>query len=167
MWLPDDPWRLSFADLVTCPGLRSAALLDQVIDQFDIPHARRYLPNPGTLCNIASWDVTRALGCEIPHWLYGKEQNVNATQAWLLSAEGQAAGFGEIIGPDAQTLAAAMTARGECVVVLYFNPDPTKHGHIASMRSNGNITQAGARNFSDEPISHGFGNLPVRFFHHK
>src|SRR5207248_2697143 len=64
---------------------RSAAILNEVVTQFDVVHAARYRGSSGQggLSNIFAWDVTRALGCEVPHWWLGVELNSNALENWL------------------------------------------------------------------------------------
>jgi hypothetical protein len=75
------------------PGQRSPTLYDNVINQFAAGNNPRYAHRNGsTYCNIFAWDVTRAMGAEIPHWvdasgnptmLKGNELNANAVNEWL------------------------------------------------------------------------------------
>ncbi|MDR3311026.1 MAG: hypothetical protein LBS90_06730, partial [Oscillospiraceae bacterium] len=63
-WKPANP-------VVTGDGQnRSPERLRAVIDQFQVETAERYLPGRDgyTYCNIFVWDVTAALGAEIPHY---------------------------------------------------------------------------------------------------
>ncbi len=74
-------------------GQRSPTLYDNVINQFAAGNNPRYAhQNGSTYCNIFAWDVTRAMGAEIPHWvdtsgnptmLKGNELNANAVNEWL------------------------------------------------------------------------------------
>ena len=50
-------------------GNRSAYHYFKVIEQFEVESSPRYEPGKKTYCNIFAWDVTRAMGAEIPHWL--------------------------------------------------------------------------------------------------
>ena len=64
-----------------------------MINQFAAGNNPRYAhQNGSTYCNIFAWDVTRAMGAEIPHWvdasgnptvLKGNELNANAVNEWL------------------------------------------------------------------------------------
>ena len=70
-FLPVDAWLPTSFISTSTVGNRSAAALNNVIRQFDVENAERYRPwrNGSTYCNIFVWDVTRALGCEIPHYV--------------------------------------------------------------------------------------------------
>lgn len=60
---------------------------------FNIPNSNRWQPDgEKTFCNILVWDITRALGVEIPHYVDGKETNANWIYKWL-TGEGEASGF--------------------------------------------------------------------------
>jgi hypothetical protein len=48
---------------------RSAGLYRAVINQFNVETAERYQPSEKTYCNIFLWDVTSAMGAEIPHYV--------------------------------------------------------------------------------------------------
>ena len=76
------------------PSRRSAALYDAVLNQFAADVNPRYAHRNGsTFCNIFVWDVTRAMGAEVPHWIdssgnptphnKGNELNANAVNDWL------------------------------------------------------------------------------------
>jgi hypothetical protein len=64
-WVPTTPAFVSNA------GERSAEAYNAVTRQFDVTNAERYEPhrNGNTYCNIYVWDVTRAMGAEIPHYI--------------------------------------------------------------------------------------------------
>ena len=69
-FLPAQAWRPLAFQYISSAGLRSAETLNRVISQFNVESAERYRPRNGnTYCNIFVWDVTRALGCEIPHYV--------------------------------------------------------------------------------------------------
>jgi hypothetical protein len=55
--------------LTSGPDRRTADILDQTINQFAPENNRRYIDPEKTVCNIFVWDVTRALGAEIPHYI--------------------------------------------------------------------------------------------------
>ena len=145
---------------------RSAALYAQVLDQFDVEHCTRYLPANGlTHCNTYVWDATKACGCEIPHWVYRDETSANGMCNWL-SMHGTEHGWMKVDVDHAQQRANA----GFPVVATWRNPGEGS-GHIAMVRPSPEtgklrITQAGAQNFADAPISAGFGGLPVVFWSH-
>lgn len=41
-----------------------------VLSQFQVESSARYQPVKNTtFCNIFAWDFTRAMGCELPHWI--------------------------------------------------------------------------------------------------
>ena len=65
-WLPTNPIVKGNEEC------RSPALLDRLIEQFDVENSARYTPHKhggDTYCNIFVWDVTSALGAEIPHYV--------------------------------------------------------------------------------------------------
>ncbi|MDR0906680.1 MAG: hypothetical protein LBN00_11020 [Oscillospiraceae bacterium] len=64
-WVPTTPAFVSTADE------RSAQAYNAITRQFDVTNAERYEPhrNGNTYCNIYVWDVTRAMGAEIPHYV--------------------------------------------------------------------------------------------------
>jgi LysM repeat protein len=162
-------------------GNRAPSIYDQVINQFAVAHNPRYARDVnGTYCNIFVWDVTRAMNCEIPHWVdnhgdtavphasHANEININAGVNWMLN-------FG--VTRHGWRVASARTAQnhanqGKPAVALYKNPSPTHHGHTAIVRP-GSLTgqgpasaQAGNVNFNSGHIEDGFGGLPVQYFIH-
>jgi hypothetical protein len=133
-----------------------------VIAQFPVTTSARYLPANGvTWCNIYAWDVSRALGCEIPHWWQGREQTANNLVDWL-SSVGPDYGWAECNEDQALDNA----NNGLPTFVTYKNQGG--HGHIAVVLPGGSLTiaQAGLSNFVGKPLTSGFGNLPVQFFSH-
>lgn len=156
-------------------GQRSADALNTVIDQYYVATNSRYArTSSATYCNIFSWDVTRALGAEIPHWLKNNkpassttsgayELNVNATYNWLRDY-GASYGWTKITAKEAQARANA----GYPTIAIWKNPSGGS-GHIAIVRPEGNgysysaskgpvIAQAGASNFNYGNVSTGFGS---------
>ncbi|MFL6209042.1 MAG: LysM peptidoglycan-binding domain-containing protein [Pyrinomonadaceae bacterium] len=174
----------SRAALITPPltndaNNRSADVYAQVINQFAVGNNPRYLPGQGnTYCNIFVWDVTRALGAEIPHWLNAAGQraapfspgahevNINGGIDWMHSHGVPEQGWRSATDVEAQNAANA----GQLAVVLWKNP--IHHGHTAIVRP-GTITakgpataQAGAINFNMGHMKDGFHDLPGKYFIH-
>lgn len=119
---------------------RSAALYRQVIDQFAVETNPRYAVNKkghgDTYCNIFLWDVTSAMGAEIPHWVDAqtgaprtypdtkgaREMSANSIYNWL-HEKGSDYGWFEMTPEQAQTLA----NQGRPVVTAF---KKTGHGHV-------------------------------------
>lgn len=120
---------------------RSAELYRQVINQFHVETNPRYEVNKkghgDTYCNIFLWDVTRAMGAEIPHYVDpqtkepvyypnvsgARELTANATYNWL-AEKGAQYGWREVTAEQAQLLA----NQGRPVVTAKKNP--SGHGHV-------------------------------------
>jgi len=68
--LPTEHWRPTTPAVTSSEEDRSPELYRAVIDQFSVETAERYRPfrNGSTYCNIFMWDVTVAMGAEIPHY---------------------------------------------------------------------------------------------------
>lgn len=172
-------WRPVDAPLHGFPGQRSPADLLAIVAQFDVEHCTRYAPGDGaTWCNVFAWDVTRALGAEVPHWADdegrptapgatgARELCVNALVDWL-GAHGDRLGWRMATPEQARHVANL----GLPVVATWTNNG--KHGHIAVVLPSGElgpllIAQAGARCFSCAAISEGFGShvADVEFWCH-
>ena len=167
-------WEPVDAPVTNPHGKRSPHVLRAVVAQFDVLHNPRYRrTSSATWCNIFSWDVTRALCAEIPHWIIDptlpagrRELTANGTLDWL-----------ELIGPDAGWRefdardAAEAGKDGHPTVAIWRNPTG-RSGHIAVLLpGHGDeirIAQAGARNLYDAPLRDGFGAVqPIRFFSHQ
>lgn len=157
---------------------RTRGQLLAVVAQFDLEHAPRYQPERGlTFCNIASWDITRALGAEIPHWVSpagdavtpgkGIELSANLTLDWL-----QIHGARRNWTPCSRDEAADRAEGGYPTVAVWQNPRPKSPGHIAVVVPSIDagvlhVAQAGSRCFTSEPIARGFGAaIPIFFTHH-
>ncbi|KFE72096.1 peptidoglycan-binding protein [Hyalangium minutum] len=167
-------WIPANAPLQGSPSNRNAATYADVIDQFAVGNNPRYAPREGnTYCNIFAWDVTKAMGAEIPHWVdgagnptgvgQGRELDANGVNRWL-NTHGPANGWRQVSAEEAQRLANS----GHPTVASWNNPGGI--GHIAVVRpgeANGNgpaIAQAGARNFNDGHVRDSFGNANVQYF---
>lgn len=177
-WLSKWQWEPATAPLTNGSDDRNPSALVRVVAQFTVETHERYRPGkPGpTWCNIFTWDVTRALACEVPHWIKGKETNANDLVHWL---EGKLTNGGKLQGPDhgwrpiARADVRARARAGIPCLVTYENPNPSRPGHIAVVMPAGlpdgddlQIAQAGATCFSYGPVAQGFGTLPVKFWTH-
>lgn len=175
-WLPVTPV------IASGPMDRSAGLLERVIRQFRFGVNPRYAVGQQglgeTYCNIAVWDVTRALGCELPHWVdsqgdptgpgRGSELDANALILWVRN-RGPGRGWRKL-----QTAAEALERanKGYPTVALWLNPGGI--GHVAMVRPGTMhptkgvpIAQAGAVNGDDLYLVDGFGNRgPIEFWTH-
>jgi predicted chitinase/LysM repeat protein len=169
-----DAWIPVNAPLQGDPSNRNAATYSDVIDQFAVGSNPRYQPRNGnTYCNIFAWDVTRAMGAEIPHWVdangnptgvgQGRELDANAGHQWLEN-HGSRFGWREVNAEEVQALA----NQGHPTVASWHNPGGI--GHIAVVRPGElnergpAIAQAGARNFNEGHVRDSFGNAPVKYF---
>ncbi|NPV90054.1 MAG: hypothetical protein HPY50_04670 [Firmicutes bacterium] len=62
-------------------NLRSPYAYDMIIDQFKVADNPRYKRRNGnTYCNIFAWDVTNAMGAEIPYWVDATTWNLDNFQ---------------------------------------------------------------------------------------
>lgn len=122
-------------------GDRDPTLYRQVIDQFTVTSNPRYMPNKkgtgDTYCNIFLWDVTSAMGAEIPHytdWDTGeihaypevddsKHMNANRIYDWLAESGAQY-GWQEVSAEEAQAAANS----GQPAITIWKNPSGG-HGH--------------------------------------
>lgn len=70
--LPLECWRPTTPAIVSSEHDRSAERYRAVLDQFDVEKAERYRPGRDgyTYCNIYVWDVTRAMGAELPYYVH-------------------------------------------------------------------------------------------------
>ena len=68
--LPTECWRPTIPVIKSNEEIRSPELYNAVISQFKVETAERYKPfrDGYTYCNIFMWDVTSAMGAEIPHY---------------------------------------------------------------------------------------------------
>ena len=171
-WLNDDISTRPMPPVIMECEPRSPEMLEATVALAAVEKTRRYqpraYPEPNspmqTFCNIFVSDVTRWLGCEVPHRLHGEWQDVRANADWLR---------GEHDGWRKSTAAAAWAAAaaGRPAVVLW-DPPTRSHGHIAMVvPSHGEggvwIAQAGASCFSHGRLVHGFGQAaPLEWFEH-
>lgn len=186
-WLPDEPSLRCFPPHTSGSLFRSPSQLQAVVAQFDVEHHPRYRSREGkTFCSTFAWDVSRAMGCELPKD-YGltetvtrvdstaprdvvvkHERTINELIDWLHS--GASINVGWRLCNEATAVAAA--AAGKLALVLWKNPKgPT--GHVAVVmptpagETGTRIAQAGAKCFSFGPLHDGFpAILPLEFSCH-
>lgn len=167
-WQSEDSWRIIQAPETNGSDYRSPERLLDVVRQFNVEKHKRYQPddNGATKCNIFVWDCTKALSCEIPHWLHSKELNANATHDWLL-ANGPKFGWQQVPMLDADVRARA----GFPTIAIWKNLNGI--GHVAMVvptpdRAGIRIAQAGRRNYADAALTAGFGiNKTILFYTHE
>jgi len=162
-WIPVD------APKQNGEGNRSAETYNQVIDQFDVENNPRYAQRDGnTYCNIFAWDVTRAMGAEIPHYRAdGSEMNANGVADWLRDQGGEYGWH-----PVSQQEAQEMANQGKPVVVSWKNEGSI--GHIGVVRpgemgENGpNLAQAGSTNTNNAHVrdEDTFGGVDAIYYAH-
>ena len=139
--IPYEAWKPVNPSVTSVQGARSAANYRTVIDQFHVETNGRYEVNKqgtgDTYCNIFVWDVTRAMGAEIPHYVDAQTNQprsypdtdgavcmtANTMGDWL-STTGQAYGWKRVSAAEAQTYA----NRGCPAVATWKNSGG--HGHV-------------------------------------
>ncbi|MFA5675712.1 MAG: hypothetical protein WDA65_04235 [Christensenellales bacterium] len=155
------------------PYNRSASLYNRVIAQFSVETNPRYEVNKkgrgDTYCNIFVWDVTSAMGAEIPHYIDPKtgapmkypnvsgarELSANGTYNWL-HQYGEKYGWYQVSAQEAQMLANT----GRPVVASLKRSGMSGHIQIVCPSADGlydpkrgvMIAQAGRRLTSYAPI---------------
>ncbi|MCL1975926.1 MAG: hypothetical protein FWG61_07195 [Firmicutes bacterium] len=166
--LPNQSWLPNTLPSVTNTGNRSPQTLNRLISQFKVESNERYRPNRNgnTYCNIFVWDVTRALGCEIPHYIDKEsgdpryypnvknayELDANGVCDWLIR-RGEDQGWRMVTAAEAQKYANA----GYPVVSAWQNKSggaghvqivcPSKDGEY-NQSLGVTVAQAGIRNYS-------------------
>jgi hypothetical protein len=151
------------------PGVKK---IIAIITELDPKHAPRYASQADlTFCNIFVTDVVKAYRVVAPrHWVTSKGEPATMGRGIELSANKLVKWFEEHGGTYGwmeadEESARAAAARGHLVVVGWFNPDTRRRpGHVAILRADGMIAQAGAKNFEAQPLTFGFGDKPVRFW---
>lgn len=168
--------------LTNAPGQRDPAIYSQLINQFAVGGNPRYIGVPGTTyCNIFVWDVSRAMGAEVAHWVdqagdtaipgaHGANEIViNAGVNWMLNFGIVTHGWRKATPQEAQDAANL----GLIAVVMWKNPSAGHHGHTAvvrpgSINANGPfIAQAGLHNFNMGHVVDSFATRsPLQYFCH-
>jgi len=154
------------------PSNRNGMLYDNIVNQFAVGVNPRYKQTfragvmTSTYCNIFCWDVTRAMGAEIPHWVNargepvergsGKEMNANATHDWLIKY-GSRYSWRRVADPE---VAQAHANAGHPAIASFKNRERRRDGkgfrpgHLAVIRpgeltgKGPSIAQAGKNNFN-------------------
>ena len=172
-------WNPTYPPLTNGPADRSASTYTQVINQFAVGNNPRYaVGHQGrgeSYCNIFLWDVTSAMGAEIPHYVNGSGDRVHRGEGYELDANGTVDWLHRRGGDYGWHLASAQEAQqtansGHPAVAVWKNPGGT--GHVAVVRpgqidANGpEIAQAGATNTNDTHVRNTFGNRPVEYWIH-
>jgi hypothetical protein len=111
-----DPWKAVKARIESREGRRTGELYAQVLNQFAAGANPRYEPDSPDRprAHIFVWDVSRAMGAEIPHMLGARELGLEQTADWL-RYEASERGWVRIMTADR---AAALAAEGRPVVVI-------------------------------------------------
>lgn len=110
-----DLWKAVQAPLQSREGKRSRELYEVLLKQFGVLVNPRYAEDaPGKLRgHIFVWDVSRAMNCEIPHFVGAKELTLAQTCDWVRH-EGPMRGWKRVLGDDVFTVA----NEGKLVVAL-------------------------------------------------
>lgn len=186
--VPTEAWKPTTPAVTSDADDRSASLLRSVIDQFNVETAERYRPyrnGNDTYCNIFTWDVTAALGCEIPHYVDSSgnpktypdvsgayELDANGTCDWL-SKYGSQYGWREVSAEEAQAAANS----GLPTVAGFKNTGGIGHVQIVCPSENGSydpirgvtVAQAGSNryNYAYASSVYSSSRLPsVRYYVH-
>lgn len=80
-----DGWKAVQAPITSAPGERSRRQYERVLLQFAVAHNPRYREDgPGRpRGHLFVWDVSRAMGCEIPHFTGAQELSLAQTMDWV------------------------------------------------------------------------------------
>ena len=166
------------------PKTRNHSTYDAVINQFAVEENPRYRPRENfTFCNTFVWDVTRAMGAEIPYWVgqdgAAKElwvtdrgwsvrppaysMSANSMNRWLNQCTSPKCAWHEVSAEEAQDLANL----GHPAVVSA--TEPNGEGHIGIVRpggmSNGPaMAQAGITNVNYAYVYDFFPREGTQFF---
>jgi len=166
--------------LTNGPGHRDPGIYSNLVNQFAVGHNPRYARTASaTWCNIFLWDVSRAMGAEIPHWVdshgdtaapggHAHEININGGVDWMRTKGVGNHGWNPCLPAEAQERA----NEGRFAVAMWKNTTGG-HGHTAVVRpgilreSGPTTAQAGAVNFNMGHARDGFGSVsPVQYFWH-
>jgi hypothetical protein len=187
--VPADAWIAVNPLMVSHVDERAPQTYRDVISQFAVETSERYRVNKrgvgDTYCNIFSWDVTRAMSAEIPHYVNpatgepaaegedgAVEMDANATNDWL-NTTGKQYGWVEVSAEQAQGYANA----GMPAVTSWKNPGGHGHMQVVSPSEDGTydagrgvaIAQAGRHLYNYDYITsvYGQGTLgEVQYFAH-
>ncbi len=114
-----DTWKALQAPVQSKAGKREKSLYEQVLKQFAVGSNPRYEPD-GTdrdRSHIFLWDVSLAMGCEIPHFAGAREHNLSQTTDWVRH-EAPMRGWRRVSSTDIYDVAAS----GQLVVAVPKDP---------------------------------------------
>ncbi|MGI5907534.1 MAG: hypothetical protein ACOX8O_02710 [Christensenellales bacterium] len=181
--IPYESWKPANPAVTSAPGARGAANYRAVIDQFRVETNGRYKVNKqgrgDTYCNIFVWDVTSAMGAEIPHYVDAKTREpraypdtagalcmtANMMGDWL-ETTGPAHGWRRVSAQEAQHYANS----GSPAVAVWKNPGG--HGHVQMVCPSANgaydpqkgvtVAQAGRLLYNYAHITRVYSNRTLR-----
>lgn len=187
--IPTNSWLASNPSITSTVGSRSGGAYRAVINQFNVETNGRYTVGKqgigDTYCNIFVWDVTKAMGAEVPHYINAQtgapsvqgaegamETNANQVNDWL-NTHGPAYGWTKVSAEEAQSYANA----GMPAITSWKNPSGHGHLQVVSPSANGSydpvrgvtIAQAGRqlKNYDYITSVYGANTLPeVEYFVH-
>ncbi len=176
--VPYNAWVAVSPKVQSSEGNRSTKRLNEVIAQFQVETNGRYQQNKfgnDTYCNIFVWDVSRAMGTEIPHYVDSKtgepryypnvqgatELDANGVADWL-SKNGAKYGWKEVGAKEAQ----AQANRGYPAVTAWKNAGGIGHVQVVCPSKTGDfdanrgvtVAQAGRVNTQYAYISSTFSS---------
>jgi len=189
---PYEAWKPCSPELISDETNRDPEVYRQVINQFDVEGNDRYLNNKqgkgDTYCNIYMWDVTSAMGAEIPHYTNAAGQpvayenrkaegahamNANSVHRWLAD-HGEDYGWYEVTPDEAQRYA---NAGYPTVTAWRNNNGGSGHVQVVCPSADGQyneetgvtVSQAGSKRLQYAPITEVFrGNAlaNVKYYVH-
>lgn len=175
---PNAPWMHASPNVRGSPSDRSPETYLQIVDQFRVDVRERYRPREGkTYCNIFVWDVTSALGAEIPHWLspsgtpvgpdtpLARRLTINEMYDWLIT-HGAEYGWEKVsfseavdrvqLGFPAVAFRRHLGGNGHAAILL-----PLRATDLQPL-----VAQAGSRCFSRGRLSDAFADRVPEFWFH-
>ncbi|MGV3620156.1 MAG: hypothetical protein ACO1OB_05040 [Archangium sp.] len=161
-----DLWKAVPAPLQSVQGKRSEALYASVVKQFGVTVNPRYeedAPGKGR-GHIFVWDVSRAMNCEIPHFVGAKELSLVQTCDWLRH-EGPMRGWKR--ANDYELLEG--TSRGWMVVVMPKDRSIRQIAIVAPQKDEGKprLTGVGLIRSDSATAKEMFGSNPLECFYHE
>jgi hypothetical protein len=152
--IPSASWLASNPTITSQVGERSASAYRAVINQFNVESNERYRVNKlgqdDTYCNIFAWDVSHAMGAEIPHYINAstgepaqsgsanvQELDANSMNDWL-NTYGKQYGWVQVSAQQAQTYA----NQGMPAVTSWKNPNGHGHMQVVSPSTDGTYNSA-------------------------
>lgn len=162
-----DVWKAVQAPVQSREGRRSVEMLTAVLAQFAVGNNPRYEPDaPGKpRGHIFLWDVSRAMNCEVPHFVGAKELSLAQTVDWVRH-EGPMRGW--VRGGPEEAINAAQSGMlavalpkdiklKQLAIVLPEDPDPNGKPRVAA---------AGIRKGSNLALNEALGVFVAEYFIH-